>query len=910
MKKINIIDSFGLFFRLYYAMMGLRSASGKPSGMVSGLATFIEKMNREFPCDYAIFAFEGGGATFRHEIYPEYKATRKEAPAELKEQIPVCKEMLERMGFASFAKAGYEADDVIASLVKKYSSEYEIDILSGDKDLFALISDNVKIVDSKNKIWFDKEGCFKKYGVYPHQIRDYLAIVGDTSDNVPGIKGLGERGARAILEQFGTLENAIANAEQIANTRAKNQLIAGADDSELSKRLITLYADIEGLPELENCLLPKEPFLKVRDILKDYSLNRILTKLPKTAEAQESQEVQISQEKGLFDENSFLSPSDEGILENKKEPFGKVGFESVLVLDENELDKLTQNLSENSVVALDTETTGLDTKSARIVGFSFCVLGDEQRAFYVPLAHNYLGAPVQVSKSVAKRALERIYKALVVGHNLKYDFEILRNNFELELPANYADTMILAWLSNPASKCGMDELASRLFGYETIKFESLVNVKKGQVFGDVEVETASKYASEDAFITLEFYKYFKQNLSKELLEVAKNLEFPFIATLISLEKSGIKADYNALDKLNEKISARLKELEAQIYEISGQSFNINSPKQLGTVLFEHLGLKGGKKTKSGYSTDESVLSTLEHPIAAPLLEFRELAKLKGTYTEPFMRLSSSGERVYTHFLHTGTATGRLSSHSPNLQNIPARGALAKDVRNCFVAEDRNVLISLDYSQIELRLLAHFSTDPALVEAFKADEDIHSRTAISIFGDSEPQHRAVAKSINFGLIYGMGSSRLAQNLGISTKEAKEYIERYFASFSTIKAYLSSIKTHAREHSRIFTLLGRQRVFDFGAAGAREQALYEREAVNSVFQGSAADIIKLAMNAIYPLLDEEHKMILQIHDELIFEVSGDGAELFAKKVANIMENVVSLNVPLKVNYAIAKSWGELK
>ena len=902
MKKINIIDSFGLFFRLYYAMMGLRSAAGKPSGMVSGLATFIEKMNRDFPCDYAIFAFEGGGATFRHEIYPAYKATRKEAPAELKEQIPVCKEMIERMGFANFAKAGYEADDVIASLVKKYSGEYEIDILSSDKDLFALISDSVKIVDSKNKIWYDKEGCFQKYGVYPQQMRDYLAILGDASDNVPGIKGLGERGARAILEQFGSLENAIANAEQIANTRAKNQLIAGAAESELSKKLITLYADIEGLPEIENCLLPKEPFSKVVDILKEYSLNRILTKLQKT------------EQKELFAEPSFLNSSDEKIAQeaSDKELFSKadLSFESVLVLSENELDTLTQNLSENSVVALDTETTGLDVKTAGIVGFSFCVLGSEQRAYYVPLAHNYLGAPAQISQKAAKRALERIYKAQVVGHNLKYDFEILRNNFGLELPKNYADTMILAWLENPEQKCAMDELASRLFAYETIKFESLVNVKKGQVFGDIEVELASKYASEDAFITLEFYKYFKQVLSKELWEVAKNLEFPFITTLISLEKSGIKADYNALNALNEKISARLKELEAQIYKITGQSFNINSPKQLGAVLFEHLGLKAAKKTKSGYSTDESVLSGLEHPIAAPLLEFRELAKLKGTYTEPFMRLSSSGERVYTHFLHTGTATGRLSSHSPNLQNIPARGSLARDVRNCFVAQDGNMLISLDYSQIELRLLAHFSADPALIAAFKADEDIHARTAISIFGDSEPSHRAVAKSINFGLIYGMGSSRLAKNLDISTKEAKEYIERYFASFSTIKAYLASIKTHAREQGRIFTLLGRQRVFDFSSAGPREQALYEREAVNSVFQGSAADIIKLAMNAIYPLLDENHKMILQIHDELIFEVTKNEAENFAKKVANIMENVVSLNVPLKVNYAIAKSWGELK
>lgn len=901
MKKINIIDSFGLFFRLFYAMMGLRSASGKASGMISGLATFVSNLERDFPADYAIFAFEGGGATFRHQIYPQYKANRSEAPNELKEQIPVCKEMIERMGFASFSKAGYEADDVIASLVKKYGKEYEINILSMDKDLFALIGENVRVVDSKNKIFYDRAGCFEKYGVYPEQMRDYLSITGDSSDNVPGIKGIGERGARVLLEQFGSLKNAYNNIESITNTRMKNLLSAGAEASALSTRLISLYDEIEGLPSIEACALPKDPLSKITDILEEYSLKKILAKLPK--KLQNDLFEDLGAEEGLKTNlNSSLNEK------NLSQNANNLEFNSVLVLDEELLENITQNINENSIVALDTETTGLE-KTAKIIGFSLAILGDEN-AYYVPLNHNYLGVPKQISKEAAKKALEKIYQANVVGHNLKYDFEILANNFGLSLPKNYTDTLILAWLYDPAKKCNMDDLAKRLFNHQTIKFEELVNVKKWQNFGDVELELALKYASEDAFVTMKFYEFFSKNLSAEILEEARAVEMPFIATLIALEKTGIKADFGALKELNDEISLRLKELEKQIHALSGTNFNINSPKQLGEVLFGTLGLKASKKTKSGYSTDESVLNALEHPIKEPLLEYRELAKLKGTYTEPFMSLCANGERIYTHFLHTGTATGRLSSHSPNLQNIPARTKEGKKIRNCFIADEGKVLLSLDYSQIELRLLAHFSKDPALIKAFKEGEDIHARTAISIFGDSKPEHRAIAKSINFGLIYGMGSTRLAASLGISKSEAKEYIERYFASFSTIKGFLDGIKAAAKQNGFVSTLLGRRRYFDFGSAGARDIALYEREAVNTVFQGSAADIIKLAMNAIYPLLGKGRSMVLQIHDELIFEVDESGADEFAKKVADIMENITQLAVPLRVNYAISKNWGELK
>ncbi len=908
MKKINLIDSFGLFFRLYYAMMGLKSKDGKPSGMISGLATFVGNLERDFPADYTIFALEGGGKTFRHEIYEAYKANRSEAPEGLKEQIPVCIEMIEKMGFCAVSKPGFEADDIIASLATKYGSEYEINILSSDKDLFALISENVRIVDSKNKIFYDAFGCKEKYGVFPNQIRDYLSITGDSSDNVPGIKGLGERGARVLLEEFGSLENAYNNLEKITNKRTKNLLEQGKESCELSKRLITLATDVGDLPDLNQAVMPKNPLLKVRDILEKYSLNRILAKLPQNTE------------NSLFDESEFSknSKNSKEILENSKNSGAKnskLSFKNILILDENELLNISSKITPNDEIAFDTETTGLDVKSAKIVGFSFAIKGDfdeqnEQKAYYVPLAHNYLGVPQQVSISTAKTAIERIFKALVIGHNLKYDFEIVRNNFGLEIPTNYADTMILAWLENPEQRCNMDDLALKLFSYETKKFTELVNVKNGENFGDVELETACFYASEDAFITLKFYEFYKNNLSEQLWDIAKNVEFAFIKTLSLMQNSGIKADFDKLSALNDEISDKISILEREIYSIANESFNINSPKQLGVVLFEHLGLEAKKKTKSGYSTDESVLSSLSHPIAKPLLEYRELAKLKGTYTEPFMRLSKNGERIFTQFLHTGTATGRLSSQNPNLQNIPTRTEQGKKVRNCFVAGVNNTLISLDYSQIELRLLAHFSCDPALSAAFKNNEDIHARTAISIFGDSIAEHRSIAKSINFGLIYGMGSTKLAQNLGIQRAVAKEYINKYFQSFPTIKSYLESIKSYAHENGFVSTILGRQRHFDFDGANEKTIALYEREAVNSVFQGSAADIIKLAMNQIAALLNDEIKMILQIHDELIFEVKENLASEFATKIAQIMENVIALNVPLKVNFSIAKSWGELK
>ncbi|ASM39552.1 DNA polymerase I [Campylobacter sp. RM12327] len=874
MKTLTIVDTFGFFFRLYYAMTSLKSKDGKPSGMVNGFANFIMNLKDEFRSDYIIFALDSKGKTFRSEIDPNYKMNRISPPEDLKEQLVVCIDMIEKMGLYSLSKEGYEADDIIASVVKKFKNDMQINIVTHDKDLYQLISDNVSIYSAAKKELYDRNGCFEKYGVYPQQMIDFLAICGDSADNIPGIKGIGEKGAKKLLDEFKNLEEIYSNLSLIRNERTRNLLIEGKENAFLSKKLASLYDDLE-IPDIKKAEFPKyNPLLNVIDILKDYSLNRIISNL------------QTKTDKVIS------------------------SFEPVLILDEETLNELLYDINEDTLISFDTETTSIDSKNADIVGFSFCF--NDTKSYYVPLAHKYLGAPKQVSLQTAKWAVEQIFKGYVIGQNLKYDFNIVKNCLGVNLPQKYADTMILAWLDNPELSVGMDNLAKRLYDYDTIKFEEVV--KKGENFASIDVQSALKYASEDAWITLKFFNTLKNSLDENLFNLACNLEFPFIKVLLDMENNGIKLN---LEKLKELISSNeknLKTLTDEIYEMSGEKFNINSPKQLGEVLFEKLKLPTSKKTKTGYSTNENVLNSLlkEHPVIEKILSYRELYKLQSTYCEPLFSLAMKDKenKVFTNFIQTGTATGRLSSKNPNLQNIPARGSLAKQMREVFEASSGYKLISLDYSQIELRLLAHFSKDPALLEAFKNDEDIHSRTAISIFGSSEGEYRAIAKSINFGLIYGMGSNKLANQINISKSEAKEYIEKYFQAFSTIKDFLENIKNDTKNSGFTTTLLGRKRYFDFSKATPMQLAAYEREAVNTKFQGSAADIIKLAMFEISKYLNKDIKMLLQIHDELVFEVKNELIDEFAIKAQNIMQNIIKLNVPLKTSLNMANNWGDLK
>jgi len=877
MKKLTIIDTFGFFFRLYYALSGFRTKDGKPSGMVSGFANFINQLYTEANSDYIVFALDSKGPTFRSQIDPNYKKNRAAPPEALLAQLPICIEMIDKMGLCAISREGYEADDIIASMVQFCADkEIFVSVVTHDKDLYQLIDDGkCGIYSPAKRILYDSALCFEKYGVFPNQVRDFLAISGDTSDNIPGVKGIGDKGAKKLLDSFGSLENIYENIEKIPNERTKRLLLESKENAFISQKLATLFSELKFAENtLESAKFPdSNPLLKITKTLQDYSLNQLLSRL--------------------------------GMREKPQEK----AFNAHLLNDENELFRVIDAIPAGAKVAFDTETTGTQ-KDAKIVGFSFCF--DKINAYYAPINHHYLGVGEQISLEAAKKAVEQIFTHHVIGQNLKFDFNVVKVNLDIDAPQIYSDTMILAWLKEPGSAVGMDALAKKLYNYETIKFEDVV--KKGENFSSVELENAAKYAAEDAWVTLKFYETFCKILEPNLLALAQNLEFPFIKVLLNMENNGILMDKEKLKALISENSETLQSLTNEIYALSGESFNINSTKQLGDVLFERLALPCKKRTKSGYSTDENVLNSLIllHPVIEKILKYREYFKLQSTYALPLLELAKSDKmgRIHSSFLQTGTATGRLSSKNPNLQNIPARNALAKKIRDCFVSEGGFSFISLDYSQIELRLLAHFSEDPALIAAFKNDEDIHARTAISIFGECDKERRNIAKSINFGLIYGMGAGKLSEQISVSRAEAKDYISRYFAAFPTIKDFLEGIKSQTKNDGFVTTLFGRRRYFDFANATPMVLATYERECVNTKFQGSAADIIKKAMVEIFPLLNADARLILQIHDELIFEVRDEIAREFGANLQAIMQNVCELKIPLKTSLNIAKNLGDLK
>ncbi len=884
MKVLTLIDTYGFFFRNYYALPSLKSSNGFPTGLLTGFLNFISSLERDYKTDYIVFALDSK-ESFRKEIDPSYKANRPEAPKDLLLQLPVAIEWIEKMNFKKLLYNSFEADDVIASIVKAFrDKDFKIRIVSHDKDLYQLIEDKkVVIFDPIKKVEIDEKGCFEKFGVFPKQIQDYLSLVGDSADNIPGVKGIGAKTAVKLLNEFNSLENIYENLEKISNKRVKKLLEEGKESAFLSKRLVSLkdnmQIDTNSLKEFE---FPKEePLGKIANELLKYDIKAVLKRL------------RLNGEKKIID---------------KKE---KISFEAVTLDSEEALFEVIEKIPPSSFVSFDTETNSIESKEAKIVGFSFAF--EEERAYYVPINHNYLGISSQVSMEVAKRAVLEILSHPLVGQNLKYDLVILENNFSVKDFDIHADTMILAWLLDPESSLSLDSLAKRLFGYETVKFKDVV--KKGDDFSNVSIEEATRYAAEDAWITYKIYKKLISLLDPVLLKEAKEVEFPFIKVLIAMEREGIKVDIDFFENLLKESKKKIERLTKEIYEASKSEFNINSTKQLGHVLFDILKLPPVKKTKTGYSTNEAVLQKLidKHPIIPKILEYREIHKLQTTYIEPLLKLAKKdkNKRIHTSFIQTGTATGRLSSKNPNLQNIPVKTEIGRKIRYGFTAKEGYLFVGIDYSQIELRLLAHFSEDENLIKAFLEDKDIHLETAIKIFGQKAKEKRDIAKSINFGLLYGMGARKLAQTINVSQKEAKSYIESYFASFPTVKDFIAKIQNEVKERGYVETLLGRRRYFDFEHANEFQKAGFLREAVNTVFQGSAADLIKLAMNKIYSdLSKEDGKMLLQIHDELIFEVREDIAKNYASAAKEIMENIYPLKVPLKTSVNIAKRWGDLK
>ncbi len=885
MKTLTVIDTFGFFFRSYYALPNLHNSKGFPTGLLVGFANFIYALKEEHDTDYLLFALDSKGKNFRHEIDPNYKANRVAAPEDLQKQLPIAISWIPKMGFKCYEQEGFEADDVIASAVR-FAKEYDIKvrIVTHDKDLYQLIDDGkVVIYDPMKKVEINREKCFEKFGVYPEKIREYLSLTGDTADNIPGVKGIGPKGAKKLIDDFGSIENIYENLSKVANPRAQQMLEEGRENAFLSKQLVYLNDTLNIADKFESFHLPEHnPLVSIREELQEYELRNILAKIAK-------------------EEQTTIQPS-----------VSRYEFNPILLDDAKILLNVIEGIEEDAIVAFDTETDSLDVYEAKIVGFSFCI--DEKNSYYVPIHHHYLGVGAQISFEVAKKAVQQLFEHKVVGQNLKYDLAIIEHNFGVTLPVIYGDTMIMAWLLNPEQSVGLDALAKRFFHHDMIAFKDVVS--KGEDFSSVLLEKACEYASEDAWMTLKLFYKLKEMLLPELLVLANTLEFPFIQTLRAMEQEGIKIDIAYFETLKIKTDTTIETLKNEIFELSGSHFNLNSTQQLGAVLFEKLALPTLKKTKTGYSTDESVLTELvdKHPCIAKILEYRELYKLKSTYIEPLIKhaKSSALHRIHTSFIQTGTSTGRLSSKEPNLQNIPVKTELGRGIRRGFVAKEGYVLIGADYSQIELRLLAHFSQDQAMIEAFCNDLDIHRQTALKLFGEEAADaKRGVAKSINFGLLYGMGPKKLSDTLGISTAEAKSYIESYFKTFPTIKEYLTSIATFAKQEGYVKTILGRRRYFDFEHANGMQYAMYEREAINTVFQGSAADLIKLAMNHIMQsYVNDDVKLLLQIHDELICEVRAEKADWFAAHIKASMESIYKLNVPLRVSVAVGKNWGDLK
>jgi DNA polymerase-1 len=892
-KTITVIDTFGFLFRSYFALPPLRSKEGFPTGLLTGFINFIANIGKDFQTDYIVFALDAKGNTFRNDLYDNYKAQRPDVPEDLLKQLPIAISWIEQMGFKTAIRTGFEADDIVASIAHDAKLKgLEVRIVSHDKDLYQLIEDDtIYLFDPTKRVIINEAKCIEKYGVHPSQFTDYQSLLGDSADNIPGVKGIGAKTAEALIQQFGTLENIYANLENIEKKRWKTLLEESKEMAFLSKQLVTLSKDCHVIDDLDNFLLPAEnPILKISDILIKYDMSKILDRVNKN---------------GM----SFKT-------EIPKEVEKQENIEFVLLDNENSLSLVINTIPRDAIVSFDTETTDIDVRKAKIVGFSFAY--EENKAYYVPIAHSYLGVGNQISKEAAYQAIVQLNKYKLVLQNFKYDFEIIKNNFDLELKL-YADTMILSWLLDTNEKVGLDYQIEKYFNHKMIAFKDVV--KKGENFSNVDISNACDYAAEDALMTLKLFnkqlELFEQRNAQELLKLAFDLEFDFIYVLADMESNGIKIDVNLLKKLKEINSVYIQELTNKIYETSGAEFNINSPKQLGIVLFETLGLTAGKKTKTGYSTDEAVLSSLvdAHDVIPLLLNYREAYKLQSTYIEPLLELGLKNEdnRIHTSFLHTGTATGRLSSKNPNLQNIPVKSEAGSQIRSAFIPENGYTLVGIDYSQIELRLLAHFSGDEALVNAFNNDLDIHYQTAVKIFGEDEAKDkRSIAKSINFGLLYGMGSKKLGDTLGISSKDAKIYIESYFKAFKSVKDYLKSVEDFAHVNGYIKTLLNRKRLFNFDSANAMIKAAYLREAVNTMFQGSAADLIKLSMVEIHKKYKNNNnvRMLLQIHDELIFEIKEDIADEIIKELKEIMENVYKLNIPLKVSIARGNSWQKLK
>ena len=909
MKTYFILDGYSLIYKSYFAFIRnpMMNPKGENSSAVFGFFRTLFSLFDRYNPEYFLVTLDSLTPTFRHQMYPEYKATRDKTPEDLHAQIPRIEAILKALGIAAIRLNGYEADDIIATYARKCQAEdSQCRIITGDKDLLQLVNDNIKVIryskDDYNEM--DRDGVYKEWGVWPEQILDYLAICGDTADNIPGVKGIGPKGAVNLLQAYGNIDSIYENIENIKGA-SKAKLEAGHEDCLLSRKLVQLCTDVP----LEQCLddfsTANLDYMAAVPLLKQEGIKSAIKWLEEKAGVPEG---------GLFSQNPDSEEGTLGLTTGESRPAAKKGTYTAIT-QLHQLDELITKVKAAGIYAFDSETDSLDFVSNRPVGFSIAIKPEE--GFYIPLqAEGQTFIPEEIVKNKLRQILEDPALRLV-GQNFKFDYQVLKR-WGIN-PANiWFDTMVAAWLVDTRiSTYNMDYLADHYFGYKTIAYDEVV--LKGKFFQDVPLEQAKEYAAEDADITFRLYEHLYPVVKDHNEKLFFDVEMPLVTILGDMELEGIRIDKHVLEKYSVELDAHLSAMEKAIYQECGKEFNINSTQQLQEVLFTDRKLKPIKKTKTGYSTDTSVLEelALEDVVPQMILRYRALAKLKSTYVDALPQQTDSSSRIHTTFRQTGTATGRLSSINPNLQNIPIRDEEGRRIRKAFIARAGMVFLSADYSQIELVVLAHLSEDPALTKAFKEGVDVHRLTASLVFGVPQeavtPDQRRVAKVINFGVIYGMSAFRLGRELNIPVQQASGFIKMYFEKYSGVQRFIDETLDYAREHESVKTILGRERYVNaINSKNHNERSGAERIAFNSPIQGSAADIVKMAMINISKKLKEkglESKMVLQIHDELIFEVPQKEVEIMKALVKEEMENVIKLHIPLRVSIETAESWGDM-
>jgi DNA polymerase-1 len=902
MKKLILIDGSSYLYRAFHAMPDLRNKDGQPTGAIYGVINMLRRFRKETAADYIACVFDAKGKTFRDDIYPEYKANRPSMPEDLAAQIEPLHECIRAMGIPLINQPGVEADDVIATLAT-LAENRDIDtiISTGDKDIAQLVRPGVTLINTMSNETLNEAGVQAKFGVKPDQMVDYQALVGDAVDNVPGVDKVGPKTAVKWLTKYGSLDEVVSHADEIGGKVGEN-LRTALPWLPTARTLVTLDRNLD-LPVGIDDLAPVSEQAE--------HLAELYSRLGFRSWLRELQKRDVTQEESNVDVQVADIPDKRAVTQRSYE----------LVLSEPALEKWLANIEKADIVSVDTETTGLDPMTAQLVGISVSI--EPGSAAYIPVAHDYAGAPAQLSRETVLAKLKPWLEnadSKKLGQNMKYDMHIFANH-GVQLAGVAQDTMLQSYVLESHRNHSMDSLALRHLDIKTISYDEITGKGAARIpFSQVDLELAKDYAAEDADITLQLH----QNLypaiehDEKLKYVYSAIEMPVMEILFAVERHGVLLDSDALKLQTQELTKRLIQLEKEVHEQAGQPFNLSSPKQLQEILFVKQGLPVVKKTPGGQpSTDEDVLQrlALDHPLPKLILEYRTLSKLKSTYTDKLPKMVNADTgRVHTNYAQAVANTGRLASNDPNLQNIPVRTAEGRRVREAFIAPQGHTIVSADYSQIELRIMAHLSQDEGLLEAFRNGVDVHSHTASEIFaietGEVSSEQRRYAKVINFGLIYGMSAFGLASQLGVERSAAQQYIDRYFARYPGVAEYMQSTRESARERGYVETVFGRRLYLaEIRSSNHQRRQAAERAAINAPMQGTAADLIKLSMIAVYDWIAKENlgtRMVMQVHDELVLEVPDTEVDTVRKRIPELMSDVAKLDVPLVADVGVGPNW----